>query len=119
MSTDDTAHSWQLAFAKARELGYSAEISVPKRAERSLPRNMNIRKSPPPFSLPKGAKAVYREDQRGDHFQIREYEDHWTVDLDRFNPHYAPARHAMADATQYTALAAGVAAIAFGGSSSG
>lgn len=119
MNADDTAHSWQSAFAKAREQGYSAEVEIPKSAERSLPWNLDIRKSPPPFSLPMGAKRVYRDDKRGDHFQIREYEDRWTVDLDRFNPHYAPVRHAAADATQYTALAAGIAAVAFGGASTG
>lgn len=68
------------------------------------------------MSIRAGANALYRDQSEEDSFQVREYDDHWTVEMDRYNPDEGPAvQHALMDAAKYTALslaALGVAAAA-------
>lgn len=109
MAVVDEAASWSSARRRARDLCYNTEVEVSKLAEASPPPDMDLRESRFPFSVAKGARAVYREDTRGEHFHIREYDDRWTIELDRSNPHYEPVTHALTDASEYTALVAVVA----------
>jgi len=58
------------------------------------------------LSIEAGAEAVYRDQRETDSFQIREYEDKWTIELDRHNPETGNAiAHAVYDATKYTVAA--------------
>lgn len=93
--------SWPAALAVVRYALPDGEVTVPKWAEPSLP-DIPLRRANVPFSVHKGAWRVYREDERGSHVQIREYADHWTVELDRHNPRYRPVRHLAADTREYT-----------------
>ena len=100
-------HSWRGAFRAAGE-AYGKTVTVPKAAVGPLP----SRFEPSPLSLSLGANAVYRDDRPTDSFQVRAYEDRYTVQLDRHNPDDGSAvRHAFTDAAAYTVpLAAAVAA---------
>lgn len=113
MEVADEARSWPAARRRARELRYNTEIAVPKRAEPSLPPDLDLSTSEFPYSMFKGAQSVCREDTSGEHFHIREYGDRWTIELDRSNPHYSPVTHALTDASEYTALVV-VTALAIG-----
>ena len=93
--------SWPAALAVVRYALPDGEVTVPKWAEPSLP-DLPLRRANVPFSVHKGAWRVYREDERGPHVQIREYADHWTVELDRHNPRYRPVRHLAVDTPDYT-----------------
>lgn len=101
------AHSWRGAFRAAGQ-AYGRTVTVPKAAVGPVP----PRFEPSPLSLPLGASAVYRDDRPTDSFQVREYEDRYTVQLDRHNPDDGSAvRHALTDAAAYTLpLAVAVAA---------
>ena len=77
---------------------------------------MEVPKSAVPSSVPKnfkqsdlslhlGAQKVYREERATDSVQLRVYEDKYTLQLDRYNPQYYPIKHAVYDATEYTAAA--------------
>ncbi len=94
--------SWETALAIVRYVLPDAEVTVPKRAEPLLPEDLPLRRSNVPWSIHKGARRVYREDRPGAHVQIREYDDHWTVQRDRYNPHYRPVRHVALDTPVYT-----------------
>lgn len=108
MDTDRSAPTWSEAFERARDPGYGDEIVVPRAAEPALPETMSLRRSPPPMSLRKGATTVYRQDERGEHYQIREYEDHWTVAFQSHNPHAAPLQHLLTDVNVWRALTTGL-----------
>jgi hypothetical protein len=95
------AESWPAALATVRYALPDGEVTVPKWAEPSLP-DIPLRRANVPLSVHKGAWRVYREDERGPHVQIREYADHWTVELDRHNPRYRPVRHLAVDTPEYT-----------------
>ena len=97
--------SWETAQAIVRYVLPDAEVTVPKRAEPLLPDDLPLRRSNVPWSIHKGARRVYREDRPGSHVQIREYDDHWTVQRDRYNPHYRPVRHVALDTPVYTTKA--------------
>lgn len=98
--------SWETALTIVRYLVPDAEVTVPKESEPLLPTEVSLRRSNVPWSIHKGARRVYREDRRGEHVQIREYADHWTVELDNNNPHYRPMRHVALDTPEYTRRAA-------------
>jgi hypothetical protein len=98
--------SWPAALAVVRHVRTDGEVRVPKWAEPELP-DIPIHRANVPFSVHKGAWRVYREDEPGAHVQIREYRDHWTVELDRHNPRYRPVRHVAADTRAYTRDRAG------------
>lgn len=98
--------SWETALTIVRHLLPGAEVSVPKEAEPLLPATVSLRRSNVPWSIHKGARTVYRENRPGDHVQIREYADHWTIQLDHYNPHYRPVRHVAIDTPEYTRRAA-------------
>ena len=69
---------------------------------------------PSTWSLSLGAMAVYRDGNRTNSLQIREYDTHWTVQLDRFNPDAGLAEwvgHALTDALLVTVGVVGAAAI--------
>lgn len=76
---------------------------------------------PPEFSesslsLKLGARRVFRDESRRDSLQLREYDGHWTLELDHFNPEKGPvefAGHAFADALAVTMAVCGVAVAAF------
>ena len=99
MATERCATAWSAAFEKARDPGFADEITVPRDAESDLPATMSLRRSPARLSLSDGARAVYRQDVPGEHYCIREYEDHWTVTFQQHNPRYAPLRYLLADAS--------------------
>lgn len=91
------AAEWSTALAHARHLGHEHRVVVSKADEPSLPDDVDLRTSNFPWSIHGGAQRVYREDSPGEHLQIREYRDRWTVSLDRVNPHYQPFGHARSD----------------------
>lgn len=93
--------SWDAALALVRHDVPGAEVAVSKRAEPILPPELPVRRSNVPWSVHKGARRVYREDRPGEHVQIREYPDRWTVQLDSSNPHYRPVRHVVLDTGPY------------------
>jgi len=105
------AHSWNAAFHMARQ-EYGKKVKISKAAAGGLPSQFT--KSP--MSLHMGANKVYRDQQATDSFQIREYDDYYTVQMDRHNPDDGNAvKHAMTDALPYTLVAVGIGAMAFGG----
>lgn len=95
--TDDTAYAWSAAFEKARDPAFGDEIVVPRSAEAALPPTMELRRSPPPFSLRRGADEVFRQTESGEHYVVRKYEDRWTVAVHERNPHDAPLAHLLRD----------------------
>jgi hypothetical protein len=105
MSEPLTAATWTDAVFLLRQLGPGTKVEVSKADEPSLPADLNLRRSNVPWSVHKGARAVYREDTPGEHVQLREFPDRWTLELDRHNPRYRPARHVAADTTDYTIAA--------------
>lgn len=98
----------------ARRAGYGETITVPKAEVFGIPTNFESSS----LSLHFGAKAVYREDRARDSLQLREYDDHYTLQLDRYNPEYRPVAHAIADAPEYTIGAAALGAALLGAGSS-
>ncbi|MCZ6691404.1 MAG: hypothetical protein O7H41_17590 [Planctomycetota bacterium] len=61
------------------------------------------------WSLSLGARAVYRDRRGRRSLQLREYKDHWTVQLDRFNPEAGKREfvgHALTDALHVTLFGA-------------
>lgn len=94
--------SWKGALALVRHVASDAEVTVSKRDEPLLPPGVPVRRSNVPWSVHKGARRVFREERPSEHVQIREYPDHWTVEVDSFNPHYRPLRHLMLDTGPYT-----------------
>ncbi|MFB6142181.1 MAG: hypothetical protein ABEJ30_02430 [Halorientalis sp.] len=99
MSERVSAENWRRALALARQLDRGTVVSVAKSAEPTLPEDIDLLRSNFPWSIHKGATAVYREDSPGEHIQIREYPDRWTVARDSSNPHYRPINHARHDVT--------------------
>lgn len=59
-----------------------------------------------PHSIPEGANAVYRTSGPKEHFQLRVYDDYWTVDFDEYHPEHYPVQHAVVDSPKYTAMGA-------------
>jgi hypothetical protein len=103
------AYSWAEAKRLAREQGYGVKITVPKTAELTLPPGFERSY----WSIEAGAEAVYRDQRETDSFQIREYEDEWTIELDRHNPETGNAiAHGIYDAPKYTLAAVGIAGAA-------
>lgn len=94
--------SWEGALAIVRYVRPDAKVMVPKQAEPALPEGVAVRRSNVPWSIHKGARRVYRENRPGTHVQIREYDDHWTVERDQFNPRYRPVEHLLADTQEYS-----------------
>ncbi|QLH79812.1 hypothetical protein HZS55_22055 [Halosimplex rubrum] len=98
----DRAYSWWKAKQLARKQGYGEKIEVPKTDEPSLPPEFERSA----LSISAGAQAVYRDQQKTDSFQVREYEGKWTIELDQHNPEAGnPLAHAVYDAPKYTAAA--------------
>lgn len=97
------------------EQKYGKKVKLPKPSVRAVPPQF----SQSSMSLHLGANQVYRDQRATDSFQIREYEDYYTVQLDRHNPEEGDAvKHAMTDAFAYTAVAGlGIGAVIFGGGS--
>lgn len=96
-----TAGSWEEALVLLEQLGCGTQVAVSKAAEPTLPRSLRLRRSNVPWSVHKGATAVYRQDTPGKHVQIRDYADRWVAELDNHNPRYRPARHVAVDTRQY------------------
>jgi hypothetical protein len=92
-----TVTDWSEAIGLARSLGYDTDLRVPKSSEPALPAALSLRRSNFPWSIHKGATTVYRETERGNHLQIREYPRQWVVSRDHYNPHYRPVGHATVD----------------------
>lgn len=101
------AADWGGAVALARSLAPDGSVSLPKAAEPALPADLDLRPSNFPWSIHKGAVAVYREAERGEHLQVREYPDRWVVTTDSHNPRYRPAAHAAVDVPVQMLLASG------------
>lgn len=99
--------SWDAARAIVEYVVPDALVTVSKGGEPTLPRDLSMRRSNVPWSIHKGAWRVYRDDRPGEHLQIREYDDHWTVELDHHNPHYRPLRHVAVDTPTYIREAVG------------
>lgn len=98
MSSDmPTAHSVPQAEWLAAQTGDTITIPnpparPPERYERS------------PLSLPMGQQAAYRTPGPKEHYQLRVYEDRWTVEQDSFHPKHYPVQHAAIDAPMATAV---------------
>ena len=99
--------SWAEAVAVARALDGDGSVRVSKAAEPTLPPDLDLRRSNFPWSIHKGAVAVYREADRDEHLQVREYPGHWVVTLDRYNPRYRPLGHASVDVPVHMLVAMG------------
>ncbi|MFC6723516.1 hypothetical protein ACFQE1_03745 [Halobium palmae] len=105
------AHSWHSAFASARQSS-GKKIRIGKEFAGPLPPQF----TPSARSLRLGANEVYRDQQPTNSLQIREYDDHYTVQLDRHNPETGNLiQHALVDATAYTVGAAALGVALFGG----
>jgi len=102
-----TAGDWDEAIALARSLGAETEVRLSKAVAPALPDDLPVRRSNFPWSIHKGAVAVYREREVGEHLQIREYPAFWSVTTDGFNPRSRPLSHATVDipATMLIAMA--------------
>lgn len=112
-NTMEETHSWNSAFRMAEE-EYGRKIKLSKAVAGPIPPQF----TDSPMSLPMGANQVYRDQQATDSFQIREYDDHYTVQMDRHNPDDGNAlAHAVTDAAAYTAVATIGAVAIFGGGS--
>jgi hypothetical protein len=106
------AYSWNSAFHLARQ-EYNKKVKIPKRTVGAIPTQF----TESPMSLPLGANVVYRDQRPTSSLQIREYDNHHTVEMDRHNPDEGSAvKHAVTDALPYTALAVGLGIAMFGGS---
>lgn len=69
------------------------------------------------MSLNMGANKVYRDQKPTNSLQIREYDDFYTVEMDRHNPEEGNAiKHAVTDAGKYTLVAVVAGVAIFGGS---
>lgn len=101
------AGDWDEALALARSLDAETEVRLSKAVAPSLPEDLAVRRANFPWSIHKGAGAVYRERERGEHLQIREYPASWTVTTDGYNPRRRPLSHATVDipATMLIAMA--------------
>ncbi len=104
--------SWRAYFRNIRQRSYGEKIDVPKSKVGQLPSNFEVSA----LSIKNGAQEVYREKKAKDSIQIREYENYYTLQLDRYNPQYHPIGHALVDATGYTLTATvGAVIVAKGG----
>lgn len=103
------ALSWHQALRKAEQHKYETKVKLPKSVAGPLPHQFEES----PWSIEGRAKAAYRDQRETDSFQVREYEDYWTVEMDQFNPEEGRAvEHVVADAPGYTAAAlVGIAAL--------
>ena len=105
------ANSWNSAFHMAQQ-EYGKKVKISKVAAGRLPPQF----TESPMSLPMGANEVYRDQRATDSFQIREYDDYYTVQMDRHNPDDGNAvKHAVTDALPYTLAAVGIGAMVLGG----
>lgn len=96
------AHSWPEAKRLANKHRYGTKVVVPKWSVGGLPREFE----PSALSIRIQANAVYRDQRALDSFQIREFDDHWTIEMDQYNPEEGYAiQHAVADAPLYTLAA--------------
>lgn len=89
--------SWEAAFAEAANRGYGEKVTVPKSAESELPATF----AESLLSIPFGASRCYRDGHAVDTFQVREYADRWTVEMDKYHPKAAPFKHAVADVVEF------------------
>ena len=103
-----TAGDWDEAITLARSLDDDVEVRLSKSVAPTLPPELDLRTSNFPWSIHKGAVAVYRENERDRHLQIREYPALWVVSTDSYNPRYRPLEHATVDipATMLIAMGA-------------
>lgn len=104
---ETTVESWKEAVTLARALGPEESVTVPKAVEPTLPADFDLHRSNFPWSIHKGAISVYREKERGEHLQIREYPTSWSVSVDHYNPHYHPLEHATVDIPAHMIIAMG------------
>ncbi len=105
------AHSWKSAFHMAQQ-EYGKKVKLSKTTADPLP----PRFTPSVMSLPLGANQVYRDQRATDSLQVREFDDYYTVQMDRHNPDDGNAvKHAVTDALPYTVAAVAGAGIVFGG----
>lgn len=105
--------SWYNYLNQARDAEYGKKVEVPKHEVVGIPSEFEECV----LSIPDGAKVVYRDDEATDTLQLREYENKYTLQKDRYHPHHYLVAHAVTDAKKYTAIAAvGLTAILSGGS---
>lgn len=111
-ANSNSAYSWREAKRLAREQGYGEKIELPKRSSPVLPPEFEQSR----LSIRGSANAVYRDQRKTDSYQVREYDNKWTIELDRHNPETGNAvAHAITDAPGYT-LALVIGAAVFGAS---
>jgi hypothetical protein len=82
------------AVTLARSLDDDIEVRLSKSVAPTLPPELYLRTSNFPWSIHEGAVAVYRENERDGHLQIREHPASWVVSTDGYNPRYRPLKHA-------------------------
>ena len=86
---------------RTQVLPYDDVVRISKADLRSVPSGFH----PSWLSMPLKAKRVYRDNRRTNSLQLREYDDHWTVQLDRYNPETGLKEfvlHALTDARHIT-----------------
>lgn len=84
-------------------MAYGERHEVPKSDMPHVP--AGFRRST--LSLPRGSRAVYRDNKRIDSLQLRDFVDYWEFELDRFNPEAGLPEfigHAMTDAIGVTVV---------------
>lgn len=97
-SDTPTAHSVLAAEQLTAQTGDTVTIPNP-------PIQPPARYEPSSLSLPMGQQAAYRTPGPKEHYQLRVFEDHWTVEQDSYHPKHYPLQHAAIDAPMATAVA--------------
>ncbi len=88
---------------RTRVLRYDEVVKISKADLPDVPSGFHLSW----LSLPLRAKRVYRDNRRTDSLQLREYDDYWTIQRDRFNPETGLKEfvlHALTDARHITAF---------------
>lgn len=110
---ENTAYSWAEASRRVHDEEYGEKIELPKEYAAELPRRFESSDR----SIRGQANAVYRDQQKTDSIQVREYDDKWVLEVDRHNPETGkPLAHVIEDAPEYALGAFVVGAILFGAS---
>jgi hypothetical protein len=78
------------------EPGDGEKVQIDKELLSELP--PRFEESYPANAMQDGAEASYRSTEEGDVVHVIEYEEHWEVHLDEFNPKHDPIKHLINDA---------------------
>ncbi len=93
---------WKKYITQVRKLPYNTFLRVPKDAVDGLPENC----AESHMAFKKGAEKTFRENVPVDSLHIREYADHYTLEVDHYNPHYNLLKHCITDLKKHFGIAA-------------